>query len=1528
MRRYALRRILLALLAAICCSELAAQAPAPKDSLGSITAKNPRRRLSYGRLPLSFEANQGQADERVKFLARGPRHTLYLSPSEAFLALRRAQTEKAGTEIEGIGIQLLGADSKSQIVGAGKLSGNVNYFIGNDPGKWITGVPTYSKARYQQVYPGIDLLFYGNEQQLESDFVVAPGSNPNQIRLQFEGGRGLRVSSQGDLILKTSSGEVRLLRPHVYQDIAGSRRDVSGHYLLHGAREVSFFVGKYDHALPLVIDPVLVYSTALNGANFAVGNGGGHGIAVDAAGNAYVTGHTDRSNFLPTPGGFTTANGNLFITKLNATGSAVDYTAVFGGTSSEVAMAIAVDSQGEPIVVGFTSSADFPTMNPIQASLPAGTHAFVTKLNAAGSALLYSTLLGGSGATGVGNSADAANALATDPNGTVYVTGYTNSVDFPTMNAVQPTCPDLQLNGYCNVQGFVAKLDPTQSGAASIVYSTFLGGKFPTAGQGVAVDASGNAYITGSTNAPDFATTSGAFQTTLVGGSDAFVSVLNPAGSGFVYSTYLGYGFGWGIAVDAQGDVYVTGATNTFGGTFPTTPGAFQTTLSGSTTSDHAFVAKLNPSGTALVYSTFLGGSGFEDSNTGNIVVDAQGNAYVSGFTSSADFPTTNALQVAFGGGNTDAFVAKLNPSGSGLIYSTYLGGSGDDASYGIAIDSSGSAYVMGTTTSANFPTTPGVFEPSVNTGTGTVFVTKIGAALTTTTLSTSVNPSVFGQQVSFTATLSPSTPSAVTPTGAVTFSDGTTTLGSATISTGTAIFNTNSVTVGSHSITAAYGGDSNFAPSTSTVLTQVVNQAGTTTSLFASPNPSSFGQSVTLTAAVAVAAPGSGTPTGTVTFLDGPTALGTTALNSAGNATLSTVTLSSGSHSLTAAYGSDTNFAASTSRTVTLTVQSSTTHFSVAAPASTTAGTAFSVTLTALNSANQTSTSYTGSVVLTSTDPQGVLPSIYTFTAGDQGIHIFSAVTLNTAGNQIITATDNANTSITGSSGPIAVSSPPPPIVRIADNEIVSVSDTESFPDVFDAEDVHVADAVFVTPLIAVTAPVAEFSSGGLRFGGQSGTQTITVSDIGQAPLTLASATISGSAQFNIAQISCSNGVASFPTTLLSGGVCNLTIGYTASATPGNDTATLVFTDNAALSNLPTSPAGTTYTQSVPLSGEGTNIGPPPPPPATVSVMDNEMVHVTEAESFPDVADPEKITVTDQVSVIPCDFTLTVNSPLDVSLGSSGSTSMTIESTAGCSLPVALSSSTPPNGISLSFSANPVTTSRGGSSASTLTVTAGPSVTPTSFTLTITGSAGPSHSIRVNVNVMATPQSITGIVQTFLNAGAIDSSGIGNALLSKLSATQSAINVGSIQTAINALGAFKSQVQAQTGKHILTSFTLSGITFNPANVLLVDAQGLIDSLRVGAIADPITGYAVNSAGTGIPGATVSIIDANGNTIANATTDITGFYYMATTGVLSPGANYTLQVSSLPAGFASVSPTNQPFVWQGAALAFTNFVLN
>ena len=790
----------------------------------------------------------------------------------------------------------------------------------------------------------------------------------------------------------------------------------------------------------------------------------------------------------------------------------------------------------------------------------------------------------------------------------------------------------------------------------------------------------------------------------------------------------------------------------------------------------------------------------------------------------------------------------------------------------------------------------------------------------TTTTISTSGTPSVLGQQVSFTATVTPTQSSSLTLTGNVTFNDGSTLLGTVALSSGTAIFNTAGLAVGTHAVTASYGGDNNFGPSTSSALSQTVNQATTTTTLSASANPANLGQMVTFTATVTVVAPGAGTPTGTVTFRDGETALGTVIVNPAGNATFSTLSLAVGSHSITAAYGGDANFAGSSSSSVSQVISQPATSTTLAVspnPANLGQTVTFTATVTVVAPGVGTQTG-----TITFLDGSTILGIGVLSPAGTATLSTSSLV----VGNHTVTASYGGDATFAGSTSigvAVTVQAPPPPVVRITDNETIHVRDAASFPDVFDPENVKLTDAVWVTPLIQVSAPVVEFSAGSIGFSGQSGSQTITVSDIGTASLTVASATVSGSSQFSITQTTCSNGATSFSTALPSGGACVLTIGYSASATPANDTGMLTFTDNAALSNLASIPAGSSFTQSIPLSGTGSTTGPPPPPPAVIPIMDNETIHVTDAESFPDVFDPEKITVTDKVSVVPCDFTLSANSPLSVPVGGSGSTPITIASVNGCNLQVSLTASSPFLGSTVSLPST--ATSGEGSTSATLTVSAGPSVTPTSFTVTITGTSGLTHSASVSVNITASISGTIGVVQTLTNAGAINNTGIANALTSKLFAAQSAPNA---QTSINTLKAFQNQVQAQAGQHIATSFTLTGVTFNPASTLMANGQALIDSFRVGMIPDPITGYVVNSSGMPAPGATVSIADATGNIVASATSDVTGFYYMATTGILVPGSNYTIRVSGLPSGFTSATPSSQSFTWQGVTVAFSNFVFN
>jgi hypothetical protein len=700
-------------------------------------AEDARVNETYGKLQLHFEANRGQTHKDVRFLSRGPGYSLYLTSGEAVLMLTRPNPDEkkrdvqsrrergAKTPVKSVALRmsLVGAAPEPVVSGLEEQPGTANYFIGKDSAKWLTKVPTYARVHYRGVYPGIDLLYYGNQRQLEYDFVVAPGADPKKIVLGFKGADKLEIDAKGELVLHAPGGDIRQHKPIIYQNIDGSRREIAGGYVRKGANRVGFQVAAYDCGQPLVIDPVLSYSTYLGGSGF---NWGG-GIAVDADGNAYVVGWTDSSNVPTTPGAFQTTFGggtrvDTFVTKLNPTGSALVYSTYLGGNGSDVGRKIAVDGVGNAYVVGQTLSSNFPTTaGAFQTSFGGGySDAFVTKLNPTGSALVYSTYLGGTGE-------DDGSGISVDADGNAYVAGFTQSADLPT------TAGAFQTNfggGYGDA--FVAKLDPTGS---TLVYSTYLGGTDSDAAgnPGLAVDASGNAYVTSETVSTDFPTTAGAFQATLPGFQNAFVTKLDPTGSALVYSTYLGGSYSdWtqAIAVDAEGNAYVTGATRSRD--FPTTAGAFQTTFGGG--KSDAIVTKLNATGTALVYSTFLGGSGKDYGSA--IAVDTAGNAFVTGTTNSSDFPTTiTAFQTSFGGGTRevfsgdlggDAIVTKLNADGSALVYSTYLGGSENDYGRGIALDANPNAYVSGSTSSYwNFPTTAGAFQTGLA-GSTDAFVAKI----------------------------------------------------------------------------------------------------------------------------------------------------------------------------------------------------------------------------------------------------------------------------------------------------------------------------------------------------------------------------------------------------------------------------------------------------------------------------------------------------------------------------------------------------------------------------------------------------------------------------------------------------------------------------------------------------------------------------------------------------------------------------------------------------------------------------------
>jgi len=695
-------------------------------------ATNARVSESYGNLPLQFEANRGQTHKDVRFLSRGAGYSLYLTAGETVLVLskpnayptRDARSAQTSPKSVALRMSLIGAAQKPVVSGRDELPGKANYFIGKDRSKWRTNVPTYAKVQYKDIYPGVDLVYYGNQRQLEYDFVIAPGVNPKKIVLGFKGADKLEIDAQGELLLRAAGGDIRQHKPIIYQTIDGVRHDIAGGYVRKGANRVGFKVAAYDASQPLIIDPVVLsYSTYLGSS----GVDNGEGIAVDSAGSAYITGFTTSSSFPTTAGAFqpTHSGGGLFVTKLDPTGSALVYSTFIGDGGGE-GFGIAVDATGNAYVTGYTFSRNFPT-TPGAFQTVFGTpfdpnpfsDAFVIKLDATGSALVYSTFLGGF-QTEVGRS------IAVDAAGNAYVTGWTESTDFPTtLGTFQPA-----FGGFHDT--FVTKLNPA---GTALVYSTFLGGSGDDFGNGIAVDAAGSAYVTGGAGSVDFPVTAGAFQPIFGGGGsdfstryDAFVTKLDPAGSALIYSTYLGgndYDAGNGIAVDAAGNAYVTGDTGSRN--FPIAAGAFQPGFGGGI--GDAFVTKLDPTGSALVYSTYLGGTDY-DAGLG-IAVDAAGNAYLTGGTFSINFPTTLGAFQPLPGLFTlppdlptrptidfsDAFVTKLDSAGSALVYSSYLGGTDNDLAEAITVDANGNAYVSGRTLSTNFPTTAGAFQPAFGGG-------------------------------------------------------------------------------------------------------------------------------------------------------------------------------------------------------------------------------------------------------------------------------------------------------------------------------------------------------------------------------------------------------------------------------------------------------------------------------------------------------------------------------------------------------------------------------------------------------------------------------------------------------------------------------------------------------------------------------------------------------------------------------------------------------------------------------------------
>ncbi len=640
------------------------------------TVPHPKARA----LPLAFEENVGQAGASVRYLARGAGSALYLSAHEAVLTLRHPE----GTG-QVLNMRLVGDRPAPRLTGEDPLGGISNYFIGNDPARWRTGVTHYGKVRYAAVYPGIDLVYYGREGQLEYDFVVAPGADPHAIRIEYSGATSLRIADNGDLVLDLAGGEVRHHAPVVYQELGGGRRAVAGRFVLEGPHRVGFEVGDYDRDRSLVIDPVLSYSSYLGGsaAEYL------WAMAMHTDGSVVLVGETGSVDF-PVAGNpqKTTLGGSYdaWVAKFNASGTELVYSTYLGGSEQDDAFAVALDAAGNAYVTGETASDDFPVAGtPFQGVRQGNFDVFVTKLSPTGSALVYSTYLGGTDSEG-------ARAIAVTPGGEAVVGGDVVSNDFPIAGSA------FQALHHGAYDGFVARLSATGS---TLVYSTYVGGSGNDDVQDLRLGADGSVYVVGATASADFPVAGSPVQGAYGGAGDAYALRLSTAGSTLLFSTFLGgtaNDVAYAVALDAGGNLVVGGETESTD--FPTAGTPVQGDFRGGT---DGFAAKLNPAGSSLVYSTYLGGSGYDW--VSGMTVDAAGSVHLTGPTTSSDFPVAGTpVQGAYGGGSHDAFLSTLNPSGSALTFSSFLGGTGYDGGVAVAIDGNGGLVLGGMTKSADFP--------------------------------------------------------------------------------------------------------------------------------------------------------------------------------------------------------------------------------------------------------------------------------------------------------------------------------------------------------------------------------------------------------------------------------------------------------------------------------------------------------------------------------------------------------------------------------------------------------------------------------------------------------------------------------------------------------------------------------------------------------------------------------------------------------------------------------------------------------
>ena len=1018
-RGWLMTGLLLASLLVDCAGAKAGTASAPAPAVAAEHAA-----ANYGKIPLSFEPNRGQTGASVKFLSRGSGYSLFLTKDEVVLNLERQQAatqgdKPAASQFDTLRMKLVGASATTTITGLEPQSGVVSYLIGNDPKKWHTGIETFGKVNFAQVYPGVDLVFYGNQRQLEYDFVVAPGADASRIGWQIDGAKP-NLDAEGNLVLSAANGPAGFKKPVLYQMDGDKKLVIEGAFTVAGNR-IGFQLGSYDHAKPLIIDPVLTYASYLGGSStdniggfnqfYPSGTfGSTQALAVDSAGSIYVTGYTYSADF-PTKNSYMSAHPgkmsgsdwpSIFVSKFSPDGSSLVYSTYLGGNGLDYSNAIAVNSSNEAYITGSTTSPDFPVTagayQTICSPEPGNSgnvvascssfyyaSAFVAKLNSSGTGLVYATFLGGlDGAAAV--------AIALDDVGRAYIsgnvqgycrTGYSYTC-FPTTTGA--VISGSQTTGSSPQYAFISVFDPT---GANLLYSTLFGSEAglcpgnscpdhgsPTYGTGVAVDAnSGAFYLIGSTMAADLPTTSGVIQPTsgplnpsqvdrLLGihGLIAKFYPITKTGTTLQYATYLGGATAnyadvpTGIVVDSAGYPYIDGFAAS--PNFPVTTGAYQTTCALLPCSA-AYVAKLNPSLSTIEWATFYGdliGSSDSIAKAGPIQLDGSGNVYIQGSTQTGGLTTVNPVEPN-AGGYQETFVAKFDPTGSKLLFSTFVGngGKGDNASYapaGLAVDTGGNIYLAGNTTDPGLIVTPGAFmttESDFNgqcCAYGNGFVAKISALGTATAaLVVSPSPAQAGQTVTMTATVTKTATYASVPTGTITFQDGGNALGTAVTlnAAGKATYTSSTLAPRTHSLTAVYSGDSTY-PAGNGAQTLVVN--GLTATVKVTPSPASITTAMSLSVAVAITGSGA-TPTGTVTLSGGGYNSSATTLTG-GGATIAIPanSLSAGSDTLSVIYSGDANYnTAAGSGTVTVTTPA--TPAITVTPSSNTINTATSLSVT-----------------------------------------------------------------------------------------------------------------------------------------------------------------------------------------------------------------------------------------------------------------------------------------------------------------------------------------------------------------------------------------------------------------------------------------------------------------------------------------------------------------------------------------------------------------------------------------------------